>query len=211
MRDGSRPLLQNDLIGHRLTRLTRPPAGREKARAFKICDASRYSHGNKQYALSCVRSHNGTEHYGDTQQEHSNVKPFQAKLIRSQWVSAVGGIREAYRLSLIPWAPRPGARAPRVSSLITISDGLGPISHPLSPARNMPQSAANDVLSPMRNMDLHKRPPMVSSPLVWLPRPPRRMTSRPYVAGDARQPQPRGTPGRGGDGRQWGRIGRRSE
>ena len=47
----------------------------------------------------------------------------------------MGSVRweAAYRLSLVPWASRPRAWAPRVSSLITISDGLGPISNPSPP------------------------------------------------------------------------------
>ena len=47
----------------------------------------------------------------------------------------MGSVRweAAYRLSLVPWASRPRAWAPRVSSLITISDGLGPISNPPHP------------------------------------------------------------------------------
>ena len=141
MRDGSRPLLQNDLIGHRLTRLTRP-AERKSARLPGVPAACLQrardimSHGNKQYALSCVRSHNGTEHYGDTQQEHSNVKPFQAKLIRSQWVSAVGGI---------PSLPHPlgtPARCPSTSCFLTDHNQrrprphLSPPSPPLATCRN---------------------------------------------------------------------------
>ena len=123
MRDGSRPLLQNDLIGHRLdTRLTRPAARKSARLAVRRRDIP---HGNKQYALSCVRSHNGTEHYGDTQQEqeHSNVKPFQAKLIRSQWVSAVGGI---------PSLPHPlgtPARCPSTSCFLTDHNQRRPRPH----------------------------------------------------------------------------------
>ena len=133
MRDGSRPLLQNDLIGHRLdTRLTRPAARKSARLAVRRRDIP---HGNKQYALSCVRSHNGTEHYGDTQQEHSNVKPFQAKLIRSQWVSAVGGI---------PSLPHPlgtPARCPSTSCFLTDHNQRRPRPH-LSPPLPRSQHAA---------------------------------------------------------------------
>ena len=91
--------------------------------------------------LSRVDGHNGTEHYGDTLQENS-MKTLSSKTHKRDGRCPKGSVR----WEAIPALPRPlGIPAPCLGTLCFLTDHNQRRSPPSRP-RNMPQSAANDVL-----------------------------------------------------------------
>ena len=129
---------------HRSQTDTAHPAGREKKRApvrrrVPVRGRGRVVEIFPRKQTICTLVCTVTQRYRTlrrhAQQEHSNVKPFQAKLIRSQWVSAVGGI---------PSLPHPlgtPARCPSTSCFLTDHNQRRPRPH-LSPPLPRSQHAA---------------------------------------------------------------------